>query len=119
MTLDLGAELLNAESESGPVSPAALLRVRLADRSLRQTNPVMSVAATLLELVDGRMTASEVLDLAATAPVRRRFGFDDDDVARLTEWVTEAQVRWGLDAPHRAAFKRDGGPPNTVEAGLD
>ncbi len=26
------------------------------------------------------MTASEVLDLAATAPVRRRFGFDDDDL---------------------------------------
>jgi exodeoxyribonuclease V gamma subunit len=118
-TFGLGAELLEEETGAGPVSPAALLRVRLADRSLRQTNPVMGVAATLLELVDGRMTASEVLDLAATAPVRRRFGFDDDDMARLTEWVTEAQVRWGLDAAHRAAFKLESFGQNTWEAGLD
>ena len=119
-TFGVGAELLDEDgAERGPVSPASLLRVRLADRSLRQTNPVMSVAATLLELVDGRMTASEVLDLAAAAPVRRRFGFDDDDLGRLTEWVTEAQVRWGLDAAHRAAFKLEAFGQNTWEAGLD
>jgi exodeoxyribonuclease V gamma subunit len=119
-TFGVGAELVEQEaSESGSASPASLLRVRLADRSLRQTNPVMSVAATLLELVDGRMTASEVLDLAAAAPVRRRFGFDDDDLGRLTEWVAEAQVRWGLDAAHRAAFKLEAFPQNTWEAGLD
>jgi exodeoxyribonuclease V gamma subunit len=119
-TFGVGAELVDQEaSDSAPVSPASLLRVRLADRSLRQTNPVMSVAATLLELVDGRMTASEVLDLAAAAPVRRRFGFDDDDLGRLTEWVAEAQVRWGLDAAHRAAFKLEAFRQNTWEAGLD
>ncbi len=119
-TFGVGADLVEQEaSESGPVSPASLLRVRLADRSLRQTNPVMSVAATLLELVDGRLTASEVLDLAASAPVRRRFGFDDDDLGRLTEWVAEAQVRWGLDAAHRAAFKLEAFRQNTWEAGLD
>ncbi len=100
-------------------SPAALLRVRLADRSLRQTNPVMNVAAVLLELVDGRMAASEVLDFAAAAPVRRRFGFDDDDFARLTEWVGAAEVRWGIDGAHRAAFQLGGFPQNTWEAGLD
>jgi exodeoxyribonuclease V gamma subunit len=100
-------------------SPASQLRVRLADRSLRQTNPVMSVATTLLQLADGRMTASEVLDLAATAPVRRRFGFDDDDLGRLTEWVTQAQVRWGLDAAHRADFQLEQYRQNTWEAGLD
>ncbi|MCW2550208.1 MAG: exodeoxyribonuclease gamma subunit [Mycobacterium sp.] len=107
--------------EEGAVdpSPASQLRVRLADRSLRQTNPMMSAAATLLELVDSRMTASEVLDFAAAGPVRRRFGFDDDDLGRLTEWVAEAQVRWGLDAAHRAAFKLEAFNQNTWEAGLD
>jgi exodeoxyribonuclease V gamma subunit len=119
-TFGVGAELIEQEAPEGaPTSPAALLRVRLADRSLRQTNPVMSVAATLLEMVDGRMTASEVLDLAAAAPVRRRFGFDDDDLGRLTEWVAEAQVRWGLDAAHRAAFQLEAFRQNTWEAGLD
>ena len=121
-TFGVGAELVDGEPLAGGdfgISPAAQLRVRLADRSLRQTNPMMSVAATLLELVDGRLTASEVLDLAASGPVRRRFGFDDDDLGRLTEWVAEAQVRWGLDAAHRSAFKLEAFGQNTWESGLD
>ncbi|MGH2886747.1 MAG: exodeoxyribonuclease V subunit gamma, partial [Solirubrobacteraceae bacterium] len=40
------------------------LRVRLADRSLRQTNPVLGVVAQVLDLAGGRLTASQVLDLA-------------------------------------------------------
>ncbi len=104
---------------SALVSPARLLRVRLADRSLRQTNPVMSVAASLLELVDGRMTASDVLDFAAAPPVRKRFRFDDDALSRITEWVVESQVRWGLDAEHRSAFALEAFPQNTWESGLD
>ncbi len=83
------------------------LRVRLADRSIRQTNPVLGVVARLLELADERLTASQVLDLADREPVRRRFGFDDDDLARAEEWVRASGVRWGLDAAHRAPFKLD------------
>jgi exodeoxyribonuclease V gamma subunit len=95
------------------------LRVRLADRSLRQTNPVLGVVARLLELGDERLTASQVLDLAGRQPVRRRFRLDDDDLARLEDWVAEAGIRWGLDAAHRAPFKLDGLPAGTWEAGLD
>ena len=47
------------------------LRVRLADRSLRQTNPVLGVVARLIELAEERLTASQVLDLADRDPVRR------------------------------------------------
>jgi len=35
------------------------LHVRLADRSLRRTNPLLGVATTLLELAAGRMGAAE------------------------------------------------------------
>ena len=49
------------------------LRVRLADRSLRQTNPVLGVVSQLLALADQRATASQLLDLAGREPVRRRF----------------------------------------------
>ena len=59
------------------------LRVRLADRSLRQTNPVLGVVAQLLDLAEQRLTASQVLDLADREPVRRRFRLDDDDLARM------------------------------------
>jgi exodeoxyribonuclease V gamma subunit len=95
------------------------LRVRLADRSLRQTNPVLGVVARLIDLAAGRLTASEVLDLAAREPVRRRFRLDDDDLARMESWVADSGIRWGLDAEHRAPFKLDVLETGTWRAGLD
>ncbi|HEV8623559.1 MAG TPA: exodeoxyribonuclease V subunit gamma, partial [Acidimicrobiia bacterium] len=51
--------------------------------------------------------------------IRRRFRFDDDDLARAEEWVATAGVRWGLDAEHRAGYKLDALEANTWRAGLD
>jgi len=95
------------------------LRVRLADRSLRQTNPVLGVISALLELADGRASASELLSLADREPVRRRFGFDDDDVTRMQDWILTSGIRWGFDAVHRGSFKLDVLPAGTWRAGLD
>jgi exodeoxyribonuclease V gamma subunit len=94
------------------------LRVRLADRSLRQTNPVLGAISQLLELAGQRLTASEVLDFADRGPVRRRFRFDDDDLTRLQDWISQAGIRWGLDAAHRAPFKLDGVDNGTWRTGL-
>ncbi|MCW2999864.1 MAG: recC [Solirubrobacterales bacterium] len=100
-----------------PVPPD--LRVRLADRALRQTNPVLGTIGRLLELADQRLTASQVLDLADREPVRRRLQLDDDDLARLEDWIAATGIRWGLDAGHRAPFKLARIDANTWRAGLD
>ena len=99
--------------------PGHRLRVRLADRSLRRTNPVLDVLAALLDLADGRVTAGQVLDLAASAPVRRAFGFSDDELERLRDWAGRAGVRWGLGPQQRAAFSLHGVPQGTWATGLD
>jgi exodeoxyribonuclease V gamma subunit len=95
------------------------LRVRLADRSLRQTNPVLGVVSELMALADQRATASQLLDLAARDPVRRRFGFDDDDLSRMQDWVADSGIRWGFDGPHREPFKLGAISANTWRRGLD
>ncbi|MEJ7782375.1 MAG: exodeoxyribonuclease V subunit gamma, partial [Solirubrobacteraceae bacterium] len=111
------------DDEDQGASPAGLrspdLRVRLADRSLRQTNPVLGVIADVIELAQRRVTASQVLDLADREPVRRRFGFDDDDLARIEEWVARSGIRWGLDAAHRAPYRLDALGAGTWSAGMD
>ncbi|MDN4172032.1 exodeoxyribonuclease V subunit gamma [Nocardioides sp. SOB77] len=99
--------------------PAHRLRVRLADRALTSTNPLLSVAARVVELAGGRVTASEVLDLMAAEPVRARFRLTDDELARITRWVGDAGIRWGLDAEGRAGFSMSGFEHNTWRAGLD
>jgi exodeoxyribonuclease V gamma subunit len=106
-------------AEDAAAHPAARLRVRLADRALRQTNPLLSVLSLLLDLATARVTSSQVLDLAGAPAVRQRFGFDDDDLERLREWTTAAGVRWGFDAEHRRAWHLGGLDQGTWRQGLD
>ncbi len=99
--------------------PAARLRVKLADRSLRQTNPLLGLLSQLLELAAGRVTATQLLDIAGAAPVRRKFRFDGDDIERLRGWTVSAGARWGLDAPHRRTYGLDAIAQGTWRAALD
>lgn len=96
--------LAPADEAEPDVHPGRSLRVRLADRSLRQTNPLLALVSRLLELADGRVTASDVVDLAGTEPVRRRFGLDDEDLDRIRQWAVDAGVRWGEDATRHERF---------------
>lgn len=120
--IDTYAPLIVADFGLGDVVPGAhpahRLRVRLADRALVQTNPLLGVAAKLLALAGSRVTATEVLDFAHLAPVRARFAFTDDDLETITGWVQQANIRWGFDQHHRAPY----GIPfiqNTWRFGID
>jgi exodeoxyribonuclease V gamma subunit len=99
--------------------PGQHLRVRLADRALTQTNPLLAVAMQLLDLVGGRAEASKVLDLLTLDPVRRRFGLSEDHLERITHWVGLAGVRWAFDAEHREIYSLAGIVQNTWAFGLD
>ncbi|WP_344734599.1 exodeoxyribonuclease V subunit gamma [Nocardioides fonticola] len=110
-----------AAGAAGPEAahPAHRLRVRLADRALSRTNPLLGVLTALLDLAGGRATASEVVDLAHAEPVRRRFGFGDDDLQQLVDWVRVSGVRWAFDAEHRRPVGLGDYVANTWEFGLD
>ena len=99
---------------------APALRYRIADQSVRSTNPVLHAASTLLTLVAGRCAVPDVLDFLALGPVRERFGFDDDGLETIAGWMEQTNVRWGLDPSQRA---RQGMPAsittNTWRAALD
>ncbi len=109
--------LLGSVGEAG--HPGHQLRVRLADRGLGSTNPMLATALALVELAGGRATASQLLDLVSTDVVRTRFGLDEDDLAELRAWVERSGVRWGLSADLRADFGLDGFAQNTWQSGLD
>ena len=106
-------------AETEAEHPGHRLRVRLADRSLRQLNPLLGLVGRLVELADSRLEAAAVLDLCGAEPVARKFGFSTEDLDRLAALVARSGVRWGLDAAHRARFGLDGFGQNTWAAGLD
>lgn len=109
----------STEALADSAHPAQLLRVRLADRGRGVTNPLLAVIEVLLDLADGRVTVTQVLDLAASETVRRRCGFDDDDIERLRGWAAESGARWGIGQRQRQLFGLADFAQNTLNAAVD
>jgi exodeoxyribonuclease V gamma subunit len=72
-----------------------------------------------LDVLDGRLPASAVLDLLALAPVRERFGIAAEELETIRVWVTESGIRWGIDASHRAAVGQPLAGEHTWRFGFD
>lgn len=101
-----------------PDGPPAL-PVAVADRAVGRGNEVATVLLRAVDLVEGRASAPQVLDLLTSAPVLRAFGIDAGDVATLERWVTDVGVRWGRDEADRAAAGQPADRHHTWAGGLD
>ncbi|MGL5405646.1 MAG: exodeoxyribonuclease V subunit gamma [Propionibacteriaceae bacterium] len=99
--------------------PGRSLRVRIADRSIGQPNPLLQLLSDLLDLISTRIDVTAVMDFIASDPVVSRFGFDDEALSRLEELIRRSGVRWGLDGSHRAHYGAIAAGYNTWQAGLD
>ncbi len=100
------------------VHPAQRFRVQVADRSISQVNPMVTLLLDLLRLPDGRVEASALLELCARPGVAQRFGFTAESRERLVELVERAGIRWGLSSAHRDGYGLKGFPQNTWFAGI-
>ena len=80
---------------------------------------VVEAFTRALRLHDGRVTASDLLDLLGAPVVRRAARIDEDELPRLRRWVAEAGVRWGLDAERRGRFGVPADDLHTWRFGLD
>ena len=106
---------ISAEETAGvPTGATPRLFYRISDRSLRESYPVLAALDSLLALVSGRFTASEVLEFVSLPAVRKRFDFDDRALGTIADWIVGTNVRWGLDGPHREAL----GPPARIRRQL-
>jgi exodeoxyribonuclease V gamma subunit len=98
---------------------APQLPFAIADRNLREINPVAAALMQILEMVHGRVEASSVLDLLRNDVVRRRFDIDADDLPQIEQWVRESGIRWGIDGDHRKKHAQPEDHENTWRFGLD
>ena len=91
----------------------------VAGRSPRQTRGIIDAYFRILDVLQGRFAASEVVDLLHLAPVQAAAGMDDDQVQTITGWIADSGVRWGVDAAHRVAEELPASDLNTWQFGLD
>ncbi|MGY6274201.1 exodeoxyribonuclease V subunit gamma [Methylomonas sp. MgM2] len=79
----------------------------IADLGKRRQAPLAYALECLLKLCESRLAVSEVLDLLNVPALRLRFGIEESDLPLLQHWITDANIRWGLDAGHRKSLGID------------
>ena len=76
----------------------------IADRTFRSKSRVVDGFYKILEVCRGRFSSADLFALFLSPVFRSRFGWNDDDLARMRTWLTETGTSWGIDAHHRASF---------------
>ncbi|MEP7122483.1 MAG: exodeoxyribonuclease V subunit gamma [Byssovorax sp.] len=92
---------------------------RIADRGARAESPAAAAFLALLDTATGRLTASSVTELLAREPIRARFDVDEAEVTTIQRWITEVNVRWGIDGEHRKSHGQPAFHETTWRFGLD
>ncbi len=92
---------------------------QIADRGVRATHEIVDAFSRVLDVLQGRLTATHVSDLMMLDRIRRRFGIEAADLDVLLEWIQSAGIRWGVDAAHRSQVGQPASEQNTWRQGLD
>jgi exodeoxyribonuclease V gamma subunit len=91
----------------------------ISDRSAERESTLAAAFMALLDLPGSRYDANQVLAILDEPAVQRRFGLVEEDLDTIHRWVREAQIRWGIDAAHRAGLGLPGTAEHTWRFGLD
>lgn len=74
----------------------------LSDRSLYPEAGIADLFFRLLALGRSRLTSNDGFDLLSHPLVAEHYGLTAADLSLVHAWLAQAQVRWGLNARHRA-----------------
>lgn len=73
----------------------------ISDRTARNANLLAEAFLTILAVNDGDFEVSRFLKLLDSNALCNRYGFDEEAVQTIREWLQEAGVRWGRDKESR------------------
>lgn len=104
---------------SSPDSSGHHLPFSIADRTYRQESQVIQWFLRLLELPRSRFRLSEVLDLLESEAILSRFGIEEQETPLLRDWLTSANIRWGINGAHKASMGVPAEHLNSWEFGLN
>lgn len=90
----------------------------IADLAKRQQAPLVFALEFLLGVTESRLAVTDLLDLLDVPAVQQRFGIATNDLPLLHQWIEQSNIRWGLNADHRAQFTQTGFEQNTWILGL-
>lgn len=102
ITAHFGPSATTAATHSSDGIP--LLRYRITGLAGGPDNPVTEGLTTVLRLATGRFGVDEVADFLAMPAVMNRFRWTEDHLERISGWLSDTNIRWGIDGDHRSDF---------------
>ncbi len=90
----------------------------VADQSPRTESRMIEGFLALFDINTSRFGAGQVLSLLEYPGMKERFDLAESDMELIERWVTDTQIRWGIDADSRLDAGFHGFSENTWQAGL-
>ncbi len=91
----------------------------LVGTPIQHSHRLFTCLAQVLQVAQGRVSASDVADLLAVPEVARALGTDASALDALLRWLRASGAAWGLDAEHRRDFGLPATPLHTLAWGVD
>jgi exodeoxyribonuclease V gamma subunit len=73
----------------------------IADRTLKDSEPLVQAFIQLLELPDSRFQTSQIMSFLRLPAIQTKFSFIEDDILLLERWIKHASIHWGFNAQHK------------------
>jgi len=73
----------------------------LADRSSKDAEPIIAAFTDILNLPDSRFAVSQLIGLLRLPAMQIKFDISLDELAKITLWLQQAAIHWGLDLQHK------------------
>jgi exodeoxyribonuclease V gamma subunit len=93
-----------AEAVFAGGDPAIRLPLRVADRSMGDSDPAAQALLALIRLAHSRATLGEIADLLELPAVRTGAGLAPEQSGQARDLLARAGLRWGRDSTHRGAL---------------
>lgn len=90
----------------------------IADRNLRYENVFIDAFFAILELVQSRFEVNKVLSILEYSPIREKYQLSPVELNLIQKWVTETNIRWGIDVRHLSDLQLVDNHQNTWQIGL-
>jgi exodeoxyribonuclease V gamma subunit len=84
-------------NESLPPLPCSI-----ADRTLKNSEPLVEAFEQLLSLPDSRFQLSQIISYLKLPAIAEKFTISEEQVLIIESWLQRAAVHWGIDSSHQA-----------------
>lgn len=76
----------------------------LSDSSLKTQHPLNQIFLDILALPNSRFNATCILSLLDCPELLHKFKLEESDKKIIRDYITQANIHWGIDAEHKSQF---------------